>query len=99
MHRLPFSPRWLLQVGRTEEAWAVMEQFDRHGVEGEKAELLARVASGTNTATLRETLRDSTTRWRALLAIFLMGIQVLQATSFFPPLHSTILTSIVSASN
>lgn len=80
MERLPYSPRWLLLVGRNEEAFAVMEQFDRSGVEREKAELLARQESETSDATLRETFRDSTTRWRTILAIFLMGMQVRGST-------------------
>lgn len=76
MERLPYSPRWLLQVGRTEEAWQVMEQLDRNGVEREKAELLERQNAGTTDATLLETFHDVTTRKRAILAIFLMGMQV-----------------------
>lgn len=76
LERLPYSPRWLLQVGRTEEAWQVMEQFDRNGVEREKAELLARQNAGVAEATLVETFRDDTARKRTVLAIFLMGMQV-----------------------
>ncbi|KAG8979250.1 hypothetical protein FRB93_010244 [Tulasnella sp. JGI-2019a] len=89
MHRLPYSPRWLLQVGREEEAWIVMEQFDRHGVEREKEDFLVRLSSGTNNATLKETMRDPTTRWRAILAMFLMGMQQLSgidAVLYFAPL-------------
>ncbi|KAG8957626.1 hypothetical protein FRC00_003729 [Tulasnella sp. 408] len=89
MERLPYSPQWLLLVGRNEEAFAVMEQFDRSGVEREKAELLARQESERSDATLRETFRDSTTRWRTILAIFLMGMQQLSgidAVLYFAPL-------------
>ena len=53
-----------------------MEQLDSHGVEREKAELLAREGSGAQDATLKETFQESSTRWRATLAIFLMGMQV-----------------------
>lgn len=76
MEKLPFSPRWLLLVGRTEEAWQVMEQLDSHGVEREKAELQARPGAAIHDATLKETFSEETTRWRAVLAIFLMGMQV-----------------------
>lgn len=80
MERLPYSPRWLLLVGRNDEAFEVMEQFDRNGVEREKAELLARQEADRPDATLRETFRDSTTRWKTILAIFLMGMQVRSST-------------------
>ncbi|KAG8859077.1 hypothetical protein FRB96_004647 [Tulasnella sp. 330] len=89
MHRLPHSPRWLPQVGREQRAWAVMEQFDRHGVEREKEDLLVRLSSGTNNATLKEIMLDPTTRWRAILAMFLMGMQQLSridAVLYFAPL-------------
>lgn len=89
MERLPYSPRWLLLVGRNDEAFEVMEQFDRNGVEREKAELLARQDADSTDATLRETFRDSTTRWKTILAIFLMGMQQLSgidAVLYFAPL-------------
>ncbi|KAG8951288.1 hypothetical protein FRC04_006527 [Tulasnella sp. 424] len=89
MELLPYSPRWLLLVGRNDEAFEVMEQFDRNGVEREKAELLARQEADTTDATLRETFRDSTTRWKTILAIFLMGMQQLSgidAVLYFAPL-------------
>ncbi|KAG8905940.1 hypothetical protein FRB99_007945 [Tulasnella sp. 403] len=89
MERLPYSPRWLLQVGRTEEAWQVMEMLDRHSAEQEKAEILARQNAGTYDATLKETFREGTTRWRTLLGIFLMGMQQLSgidAVLYFAPL-------------
>lgn len=65
-----------------------MEQFDRNGVEREKEDLLVRLASGSHNATLKETMLESTTRWRALLAMFLMGMQQLSgidAVLYFAP--------------
>jgi len=76
MEALPFSPRWLIQVGRTDEAFAVLESFDRAGAEKEKAEILAKADVNQKEATLVEIFSDSATKWRTILGIFLMGMQV-----------------------
>jgi hypothetical protein len=76
MESLPYSPRWLIQVGRTDEALAVLEALDSAGAEREKAEILAKANTSTQEATLLETFKDSSTRWRTVLAIYLMGMQV-----------------------
>ncbi|QRV90119.1 Sugar (and other) transporter [Ceratobasidium sp. AG-Ba] len=63
MPAMPFSPRWLFQNGRVEEAWKVLDAFDRHSsAEKEKEELMARAAERQG---------------RTLLAIFMMGMQQL----------------------
>ncbi|KAF8603936.1 hypothetical protein BDV93DRAFT_555953 [Ceratobasidium sp. AG-I] len=78
---MPFSPRWLFQNGRVEEAWRVLEAFDRHSSsEKEKEELLAKAAERQGreeTVGFVQAFRDPDNRGRTLLAIFMMGMQQL----------------------
>ncbi|KAB5592234.1 hypothetical protein CTheo_4331 [Ceratobasidium theobromae] len=78
---MPYSPRWLFQNGRVEEAWRVLEAFDRHSSsEKEKEELLAKAqeAQGRNkTIGVVQAFKDPDSRGRTLLAVFLMGMQQL----------------------
>ncbi|KAF8755874.1 General substrate transporter [Rhizoctonia solani] len=81
MPLLPYSPRWLFQNGRVEEAWRVLESFDRHSSsEKEKEELIAKSQErqGRNeTVGVIQAFRDPDSRGRTLLAIFMMGMQQL----------------------
>ncbi|CAE6378421.1 unnamed protein product [Rhizoctonia solani] len=81
MPLLPYSPRWLFQNGRVEEAWRVLESFDRHSSsEKEKEELIAKSQErqGQNeTVGVIEAFRDPDSRGRTLLAVFMMGMQQL----------------------
>ncbi|KAG8763447.1 hypothetical protein FRC11_003665, partial [Ceratobasidium sp. 423] len=81
MPLLPYSPRWLFQNGRVEEAWRVLEAFDRHSSsEKEKEELVAKAQErqGRDEAIgVVEAFRDPDSRGRTLLAVFMMGMQQL----------------------
>ncbi|KAG9075031.1 hypothetical protein FS749_013344, partial [Ceratobasidium sp. UAMH 11750] len=82
MPTMPFSPRWLFQNGRVEEAWRVLEAFDRHSSsEKEKEELLAKAAErqgqANETVGVIQAFRNPENRGRTLLAIFMMGMQQL----------------------
>ncbi|KAH7334576.1 hypothetical protein B0J17DRAFT_770897 [Rhizoctonia solani] len=81
MPLLPYSPRWLFQNGRVEEAWRVLEAFDRHSSsEKEKEELIARAQERQGrdeTVGVIEAFRDPDSRGRTLLAVFMMGMQQL----------------------
>ncbi|KAG8968309.1 hypothetical protein FRC03_007965 [Tulasnella sp. 419] len=92
MEFLPYSPRWLIQVGRIEEAMKVMDQFNTPGAEQEKVMNEARGTDGRSEASLRETFAESTTKWRTILAMFPMGMQQLSgidAVLYFAPLIFT----------
>ncbi|KAG8738976.1 hypothetical protein FRC10_006308 [Ceratobasidium sp. 414] len=82
MPMMPFSPRWLFQNGRVEEAWRVLEAFDRHSSsEKEKEELLAKAAErqgqADETVGVIQAFRNPENRGRTLLAVFMMGMQQL----------------------
>ncbi|ELU37885.1 MFS sugar transporter [Rhizoctonia solani AG-1 IA] len=70
MPLLPYSPRWLFQNGRVEEAWRVLESFDRHSSsEKEKEELVAKSQErqGRNeTVGVIQAFRDPDSRGRTL---------------------------------
>ncbi|CAE6377947.1 unnamed protein product [Rhizoctonia solani] len=78
---LPYSPRWLFQNGRVEEAWRVLEAFDRHSSsEKEKEELIAKAQERQgqdDTFGVVEAFKDPDSRGRTLLAVFMMGMQQL----------------------
>lgn len=73
---VPYSPRWLLQQKRQEEAFHVMDSFDRgSSSEKEKEELLARSLQNPETdpqhqATVAESFRDPKSRWRTIFGMF-----------------------------
>lgn len=93
---MPYSPRWLFQNGRVEEAWRVLEGFDRHSSsEKEKEELLAKAAERQGrdeTIGVVQAFKDPDSRGRTLLAIFLMGMQQMSgidAVLFYGPILFT----------
>ncbi|KDN39177.1 hypothetical protein RSAG8_08948, partial [Rhizoctonia solani AG-8 WAC10335] len=77
----PYSPRFLFQNGRVEEAWRVLEAFDRHSSsEKEKEELMAiaQERQGQDeTVGVVAAFKDPDSRGRTLLAVFMMGMQQL----------------------
>lgn len=48
---IPFSPRWLVKKGRTEEARAVLEQLGEQDLDREMAEIIASLQTETGTKT------------------------------------------------
>ncbi|KDQ14511.1 hypothetical protein BOTBODRAFT_145628 [Botryobasidium botryosum FD-172 SS1] len=93
---LPYSPRWLFQQGRNEEALKVLESFNMSSSsEKEKEELRAKFgAEGVREkqASIAESFRDPKARWRTILAIFLFGMQQLSGIDgvlFYAPLLFT----------
>ncbi|CAE6455960.1 unnamed protein product [Rhizoctonia solani] len=78
---VPYSPRFLFQNGRVEEAWRVLEAFDRHSSsEKEKEELMARAQERQGqdeTVGVVAAFKDPDSRGRTLLAVFMMGMQQL----------------------
>lgn len=71
---LPYSPRWLFQQGRNEEAWRVLDSFNMsNSSEKEKEELRAKMGAvgvRETQATIGESFKDPKARWRTILGMF-----------------------------
>lgn len=70
---LPFSPRWLMHKGRTEEADRVLDYLDKRMAEAEKEEIKAAQEEASTKDFKVQELWEQRVRKRTFLTVFMQG--------------------------